>query len=355
MPARPIRPSGAPIARPTSFSAPTASGRSRHLNQRSCRRRQRAGRHQGPPDGGEVGDAAAGTSQAFSYPLVDQNNNYVYYEIRFNRDQYEFVRGNDKNSLLALSRQNLMAAEMKAPIAMPISAAKPYREGAVMLKAAWKQLAAPDPRYYTVRAKVYDTSQRQPCSDDHGADRFPYRPQGRRVRPVDLVELRAGRQRSERRRQPAGRMTLTTARRPEDRRRLGEPAEKRELVPPDKRVKAQVTRLNPIPTTPAGQSTVDINAAYRKALAKTVWTNYQLVITQWPAGVPRRSSRKRPRRLLPAGRRGPFPVNNAVNTAMETFFQSQGDAEGAGGNSCMQCHYGAGVADFSWSLVLRSN
>ena len=30
------------------------------------------------------------------------------------------------------------------------------------------------------------------------------------------------------------------------------------------------------------------------------------------------------------------------------------NAAGAGGNSCMQCHYGAGDADFSWSLVLRS-
>ena len=53
-----------------------------------------------------------------------------------------------------------MAAELKAPIAMPISAAKPYREGAVMLKAAWKQMTSSDDpsRYYTVRAKVYDTS-----------------------------------------------------------------------------------------------------------------------------------------------------------------------------------------------------
>ena len=103
------------------------------------------------------------TDQAFSYPLVDQSNNYIYYEIRFNADQYEFVRRNG----LYLAK-NLMAAELKAPIAMPISAAKPYREGAVMLKAAWKQMTSSDDpsRYYTVRAKVYDTSQRQPSCRD---------------------------------------------------------------------------------------------------------------------------------------------------------------------------------------------
>jgi hypothetical protein len=127
-------------------------------------------------------------------------------------------------------------------------------------------------------------------------------------------------------------------------------------VPPDKRVKAQVTRLNPIPTTPAGASTVDINKFYRGLLAKTVWSNYQLVITQWPADpVPQNQFKpKENQGVYPVDAGSPFPVNNAVNTAMETFFQSQSDAAGAGGNSCMQCHYGAGDADFSWSLVLRS-
>ena len=37
-----------------------------------------------------------------------------------------------------------------------------------------------------------------------------------------------------------------------------------------------------------------------------------------------------------------FPVNGAVNTTMETYFQTQNDAAGAGGNSCMSCHYQGG-------------
>jgi hypothetical protein len=297
------------------------------------------------------------TDQAFSYPLVDQSNNYVYYEIRFNADQYEFVRRNG----LYLAK-NLMAAELKAPIAMPISAAKPYREGAVMLKAAWKQMTPSDDpsRYYTVRAKVYDTSQRQPSCRDvtmgligfhigHKVDGFAQWIWSS-FEQVDNVPNDDGSK-------PAGRMTLNNG--SDDPKTVGgwanRPDGKRE-VPPDKRVKAQVTRLNPIPTTPAGQSTVDINNRYRKALAKTVWTNYQLVITQWPAA-PVPQSQFKPKEnqgVYPQDAGGPFPVNNAVNTALETFFQSQSDAAGAGGNSCMQCHYGAGIADFSWSLVLRS-
>jgi hypothetical protein len=295
--------------------------------------------------------------QAFSYPLVDQNNNYVYYEIRFNADQYEFVRGNG----LYLSK-NLMAAEMKAPIAMPISSAKPYRQGAVMLKAAWKQLASSDDlsRYYTVNARIYDTSQRQPVCRDvtmgliafhigHKVDGFAQWIWSS-FEQVDNVPNDDGSK-------PAGGMTLNNG--TADPKTVGGWASRpdsKHLVPPDKRVKAQVVRFNQIPTTPAGQSTVDINRLYRKALANTVWANYQLVITQWPAApVPQTQFKpKENQGVYPQDAGGPFPVNNAVNTAMETFFQSQSDAAGAGGNSCMQCHYGAGDADFSWSLVLRS-
>jgi len=293
--------------------------------------------------------------QAFSFPLVDQNNNYVYYEIRFNADQYEFVRRNG----LDLAK-NLMAAEMKAPIAMPISAAKPCREGAVMLKAAWKQMtSADDPsRYYTVKAKILQKSN-APCADvtmglvafhiGHKVDGFAQWIWSS-FEQVDNVPNDDGSR-------PAGRMTFNNG--TADPQTVGGWANRpdsKQLLAPGDRKKAQVTRLNPIPTTPAGSSTVDLNKFYREALAKTVWTNYQLVITQWPAApVPKDKFKpKENQGVYPQDSGGPFPVNNAVNTAMETFFQSQSDAVGAGGNSCMQCHYGAGIADFSWSLVLRS-
>jgi hypothetical protein len=295
--------------------------------------------------------------QAFSYPLVDQNKNYVYYEIRFNADQYEFVRTNQ----LYLAEQ-LMQAEMKAPIAMPISSPKLYREGAVMLKAAWKQMTAADDasRYYTVKGVILDQSTGKPVCRSvtlgliafhigHKVDGLPQWIWSS-FEQVDNVPNDDGSK-------PAGRMTLNNG--SNDPPTVGgwanRPASKREM-PADKRASAQVTRLNPIPPTPAGASTVDINNFYRKQLAKTVWTNYQLVITQWPSE-PVAQNQFKPKEnqgIYPNDSGQPFPVNDAVNTAMETFFQSQTDAAGAGGNSCMQCHYGAGIADFSWSLVLRS-
>lgn len=308
--------------------------------------------------GTKSGTLLQATSQSFSYPLVDQNLNYVYYEIRFNRDQYEFVRGGDKvpESWLYIA-SNLAAAESKAPISMPVSAPQPYREGAVMLKAAWKQLSAPDPRYYTVPAVVYDPSAKQPCTATvagligfHIAHKVKDFPQWiwSSFEHVDNVPNDDGSN-------PPGPMTLNNGRaNPKTDGGWANRPNSQTLVPKDQRVAAQVTRLNPIPTTPAGHSTVDINTAYRKALAGTVWANYQLVITQWPTGATPFQP-KGPGVSYPQGSASPFPVNNAVNTAMETFFQSQGDAMGAGGNSCMQCHYNAGVADYSWSLLLRSH
>ena len=47
-----------------------------------------------------------------------------------------------------------------------------------------------------------------------------------------------------------------------------------------------------------------------------MWENYQLVITQWPTGVTPFAP-KGPGVVYPAGSASPFPVNNAVNTAME--------------------------------------
>jgi hypothetical protein len=308
--------------------------------------------------GTKSGTLLQATSQSFSYPLVDQNLNYVYFEIRFNRDQYEFVRGGDKSppSWLYLA-SNLAAAESKAPISMPISAPQPYQQGAVMLKAAWKQLAAHDPRYYTVPAVIYDPSSKTPCVKTQvGLIGFHI---GHKVKDfpqwiwssfehVDNVPNDDGSN-------PPGPMTLNNGKK--EPATVGGWADRpasQNLVPKDHRVAAQVTRLNPIPTTPTGRSTVDINAAYRKALAGTVWANYQLVITQWPTGATQFQP-KGPGVSYPTGSASPFPVDNAVNTAMETFFQSQGDAAGAGGNSCMRCHYNAGVADYSWSLLLRSH
>ena len=121
----------------------------------------------------------------------------------------------------------------------------------------------------------------------------------------------------------------------------------------------QVARVNLIPNTPNGQSTRDVNAYYQQLLKGTVWQYYQLVVTQWPAnpGI----GGNNPFMLMqnggvyPQNAGGAFPANGAVNTTMETYFQIQSDAAGAGGNSCMSCHYRAGQSDFSWGLNRRAH
>lgn len=317
----------------------------------------------------KLGDPLSDEKQAFSFPLVDQNGNYIYYEILFNRDQYDFVRGQDQDQSTWLYRAvNLMKAEQASgSVSMPAASASPYRQGAVMLKAAWKQLTPKDnaSRYFTEQVQVYDpTNPKAPCATAtvgliglhiaHKVARFPQWVWSS-FEQVDNVPPDSG--------PAAGPMTLNNG--TDDPKTVGGWANRpASTTPVPNPTPTQVTRFNPIPTTPApvgsgpwpygAGSTVDLNTAYRKLLAGTVWANYQLVITQWPSN-PGTFKTMQSGGIYPGGAGTPFPQQGAVNTAMETYFQSQKDASGAGGNSCMQCHYVAGQSDFSWSLTLRAN
>jgi hypothetical protein len=316
----------------------------------------------------KVGTVLKDGDEAFSFPLVDQGNNYIYYEVRLNRDQYSFVRGADTDRSTWLYRAvNLMRAEQRGPVSMPLPSTQPYRQGAVMVKAAWKQMTpADDPkRYFTQQVQICDTTGPAPAYRDvtvgliglhiaHKVARFPEWVWSS-FEHVDNVPPDSG--------PPPPRMTLNNG--TDIPKTIGgwanRPASQQ---PTANRSPTQATRFNPIPTTPAkvpgsiwpngAGNTVDINAAYQALLAGTVWANYQLVITQWPAN-PGTFKIKEDGGVYPSGAGTPFPANGAVNTSMETYFQSPRDAVGAGGNSCMQCHYGAGQSDFSWSLTLRAN
>jgi hypothetical protein len=79
-----------------------------------------------------------------------------------------------------------------------------------------------------------------------------------------------------------------------------------------------------------------------------------LVITQWPSN-PATFKTKEAGGIYPQDCGAAFPADGATNTTMETYFQSPQDALGAGGNSCMACHYGAGQSDFSWGLNRRAH
>lgn len=294
--------------------------------------------------------------EAFSFPLIDQFRHYARTEIRFNRAQYDFIR--DGGLYLA---KNLAARQ---PITMPMSR-PPDVQGAIMLKATWREMTPADDltRYYTVRATVVD-----PPAQPGGAPMCSPRTVGlvglhivHKVDPfsewiwssfeqVDNIERGPGATPTT----PISFNNGTDVPKP-IRGYANRPKDKvPPLLPEDKRVPVQVARVNAIPTTPRGDSTVDLNRAYQALLKGTVWEHYQLVITQWPTK-PKQFTLYDAGGVYPRDSGEPFPPTGCTNVALETYLQSPVDAQGAGGNSCMSCHYTAGKSDFSWTLQRRAH
>jgi hypothetical protein len=286
--------------------------------------------------------------QAFSYPLIDQSKAYAVYEVDFNQAQYEFIRGADSNPASWLYLAKNLAA--KEPITMPASS-PPANQGALMVKAAWKVL---DPkrdkadRFYTLTAQVYNPETKS-CSPQqvgligfHLVQKLAAFPEWiwSTFEQVDNVPA-AGSAKGGTYSFNNGTDKPPTvggyANRP--------PFKAPKLQPVADRVPVQVTRFNPIP-----DSTAALNAKFQALVAKTPWQYYQLVFTQWPSN-PSSFKTMEAGGVYPQDSGAAFPANGVTNTVMETYFQSQNDAAGAGGNSCMSCHYRADQTDFSWSLL----
>jgi hypothetical protein len=312
------------------------------------------------------------TSQAFSFPLIDQRGNYVYYDIRYDEAQYNFIRGqdNDSTSWLYLLK-NLSPAENKQDgLQMPMSTTTPTNAlGSIMVKAAWRiQTPKDDPgRYYAITAQIFDP-QTKTCTQTpvllvglHIAHKVAPFTQWvwSTFEHVDNVPPDAGVTTPP---PPNGYSFNNGTDNPKTVNGYDYKPPQAPSVQPNAQpsatplVPVQVTRVNPIPDTPQGASTRDINAFYQQILKGTVWQYYQLVVTQWPfqPGLDNFTLMQNGG-VYPQDAGAAFPVNGAVNTTMETYFQAQNDAAGAGGNSCMSCHYRAGQSDFSWGLNRRAH
>lgn len=312
------------------------------------------------------------TSQAFSFPLIDQRRNYVYYDIRYDQAQYNFIRGQDGDPTSWLYLLKNLAPKENAPkgLQMPMSA-PPGTLGSIMVKAAWRIKTDQDDasRYYSTAAQIFNP-QTQTCTQTtvllvglHIAHKVsPFTEWvWSTFEQVDNVPPDAGASP-----QPTpppngysfnnGTGTPATPRGYDYKPPVQPSVQPSPQPQPSPLVPVQVTRLNPIPDTPQGASTRDFNAYYQQLLKGTVWQYYELVVTQWPfqpgldSFVLMQNGGVYPRDAGAA-----FPVNGAVNTTMETYFQDQNDAAGAGGNSCMSCHYRAGQSDFSWGLNRRAH
>lgn len=292
------------------------------------------------------------SNQAFSYPLIDQSLNYAVYEVLFNQAQYNFIRGADSDpaSWLYLVK-NLAARE---PVSMPTST-PPATQGALMVKAGWKILdpAKDNPaHFYTVTAQVYDPLGKT-CSAQsvglvglHLVQKLAAFPEWiwstfEQVENVPASGTTAAGHYSFNNGTNSPATVGGYANRP--------PVMAPRLQPKSDRKPVQVTRLNTIP-----DSTAALNPKFQALLGKTVWRYYQLVFTQWPTQ-PLRFKTMEAGGLYPADSGGAFPVNGVTNSVMETYFQSPTDAAGAGGNSCMSCHYRAGQSDFSWTLMRKAH
>lgn len=302
------------------------------------------------------------TKQAFSFPLIDQNRNYVRYEVRYNKAFYNFVRGSDSDPKSWLYQiANLARVE---PVFMPASpvtqAAPPDVVGALMVKAAWREMTDKDDRnrYYVIPALLYDPTTQNCIQKEMGlvglhiAQKLTSFPEWiwSSFEQVDNVKRGPGAL-------PATPISFNNG--TDDPKTIGGYANRPDqkgatMLPQPQRTPVQVTRLNPIPSTPAGASTLDVNAAWQQALKGSVWQNYELVITQWPSN-PTVFQTKEAGGIYPKDCGAAFPADGATNTTMETYFQSSRDALGAGGNSCMTCHYVAGQSDFSWGLNRRAH
>jgi hypothetical protein len=311
------------------------------------------------------------TTQAFSFPLIDQRGNYVYYDIRYDKAQYEFIRGQDSDATSWLYLLKNLAPKENVPtgLQMPMSSTSPDLLGSIMVKAAWRIKTDKDDasRYYSTAAQIYNP-QTQTCTPTtvllvglHIAHKVsPFNEWvWSTFEQVDNVPADAGVTPP----QPPNGYSFNngtgTPATPNgyDYKPPVEPSTQPSPQPsPTPLAPVQVTRVNPIPNTPPGASTLDFNAYYQQLLKGTVWQYYQLVVTQWPfqPGVDSFVLMQNGG-VYPRDAGAAFPVNGAVNTTMETYFQNQNDAAGAGGNSCMSCHYRAGQSDFSWGLNRRAH
>lgn len=289
-------------------------------------------------------------NQAFSGPLIDQNQNYVRYEIKINQTQYNAIRDNRWFISDNLPKQVNFVSSVQAPQQI---------RGAIELKAAWRELIDGQDdfsRYYSTEVFLLEPGTPMTCrlakmgliglhivhkvapfrewvwSSFEHVDNVP--DPAHPARPA--YSLNNGKD------VPAtvnGFFYPPTPDQPPNPLSAGQP------LPPKsdpRRTPVQVTRFTPI-----RPDTQQINAAYQKLLRGTPFEFYQALPTQWPSI--RGGTQYQLGGTYPTDSGNPFPLRHVSNTTAETYFQNSRRS------SCMECHYQAAGTDFSWVLALRAS
>lgn len=362
------------------------------------------------------GKAETELNEAFSSPLVDQNRQYVRYNLQLNEVMYEFIRQNKW-----YLKENLPKSPTQASLPpLPVDAdgniisvqqpqtntiiEQPVNGNSIEIKSSWRVMITKKDkskpwrqvddlsRYYVSYANIQDAvtgveTKNQPVGlvGLHVVVKTPQFTQGIwcTFEHVDNVKAPKGGRASFNSNgafqtdgysyKPAG---------------INNPGD---AVPEDKRTPVEVSRIYKIPNTPVGTSptlpdglsTQGLNVAFQKLLAGTVWENYELVITQWPtdptsfyakpfmfprgfgkftkvpSGQPNAvkealaRAQQEAENAYPRWAGLPIPQVGCLNTTMETYFQKPSGTV-LEQTSCMGCHYDAADTDFSWALKLRT-
>jgi hypothetical protein len=261
-------------------------------------------------------------------PLIDQNGQYVRYEILMNQPMYDFIRD---NKLYSTAGQQ--AFKPGTEVGFPSGTAAKPDAGAIMLKAAWKILGQGDDpgRFHSALAYIYDAGPAPTCT----------------LQPVGLVGLHISHKTDS-----APQWVWSTfehvANAPTDGEAWRGPfnfnsGHDDPTTRPWNRVPTgvwnsatgdkqpvQVVRLRAIAPETAARN-ADYAAALRQVDPKSVFANYQLVGAQFP--------QKPPTQADPNGEPKPEIL---ANSTMETFLQH--DVPPVSSN-CLACHGGATMSD----------
>lgn len=314
-----------------------------------------------------------GVNQAMGAPLVDQHLQYVRYEIRVNKTEYNETK--DKQWFL---RKNLKTFKADSNERNEFSASKSPNYGAIEIKAAWRILTdaeakAKPARFHMSKAWVVDPKKPGHCSQvtvglvglhiAHKTEQFPAwvwatfeqvdNVPGNGVAPPLGYSFNNPKQP-----QPAqwGFCVVRNGKcDPEDEHKDYAPVAAQDLpVPPHSPV--QTVRVNPIPKDAAAMNQ---SVHQLKGIKGTVWEYYELVAGQWQDAFPKTIQVSNPATSddLYSQLDG-FPKDAIANVTMETFFQGKtpGNADNLiglsnFGTSCLHCHYQASQYDFSWVLA----
>lgn len=355
------------------------------------------------------GHSLTEVDEAFSGPLIDQNHQYVRYDILVNEVMYNYIRHNEwylKKNIPKMPTQARLPPLNGVPISQPqthtlITETEP-KGNSIEIKSAWRVMITEDDldpskpwrkaddlsRYYVIDAQIEDVASgemklaKMGLVGLHLVQKTPQFTEGIWASFEHIDNIEAPANSGLRPSFNSGGVVVPNG-------YSYEPSStliKEEL----NRVPVEVSRIWEIPNTPIakpmprsstqfkyGFSTQAMNKTYQELLAGTVWQNYQLVITQWPTDptsfYPRPNFLPRVNHLpddAPPGLKNlyaraqqeqlnayprwaglPLPMVGALNTTMETYFQNSEVPEQT---SCMGCHYGAADTDFSWIVKKRT-